>query len=261
MKLLTFALILLGTLGSMAEDMRVYLRQTQSLVQRGQHQQALERMIWFHENAVRQDPSMYATRLTTALDAWKRLADFYKPAHQALVSTRDRAEARVLSRGGSRQLFADAVAINRVLEEPERSLQMFRTLHLDRPRLARQYWPLARDVVLTHGAPHLAGEYIRDPMAEFESSKKTYQRLAKLGAKRQGANPEILRQRQEQFVVEARQLAEVAVVKGDSEAAIQIQKATLELVDDPALQSLLTSGLPKVPEPLPPAEDPLPPAE
>ena len=256
MKSLTLAFLLLGSLTTFAEDMQAYLRKTQSLAQHSQHQQALERMIWFHGNALREDPTIYSTRLSVALGGWARLASFYAPAKTALVRTRDRDEIQIVERGGSRQQFADLVAIDRALGKPEHSLEVFNKLHTAHPKRAEQYWPLIRDLALEEGELILASTYITDVMSEFEPLRKNYERRLKSSSKPPGTKSAMQLAREERFVAETRPLIELAVSIGDAEDAIQIQKQALELVEDPKQKMILTAGLPEISAPLPPAEDP-----
>jgi hypothetical protein len=256
MKIQALALLLLVSIPAQAENMRVYLNQTQTLVQRGQHQKALDRMIWFHENALKQDPSMYSMRLTVALDSWKHLAGFYPPAKTALVAIRDRGETQLVERGGSRLLFQDVVAINLALDKPERSLEAFRKIHQKNPKQARKFWDLVKEQALAEREFEMAKEYLTDVKSEFEEAKKTYERNAKIATRRSGSGEEALRQHQEVFVARTRPLIEMATTNGDPVTAAQIQQSALDLIDEPSLRTFLTDGLPEVPETLPPAEDP-----
>ncbi|MEP4079799.1 hypothetical protein [Haloferula sp.] len=256
MKALAICILLLASLSATAEDMRAYRRETQTLVQRGQYREALERMVWFHHHALEQDPTVYGTRLTTALDAWKRLASYYGPAKQALTRTRDRSEERLLERGGSRQIFNDLVAINRALGEAGKSLEIFQKLHDDHPQAALRYWNLIKDDVLVQMDVDLADEYVTDPMIEFVKIKKSHERSAKLAANRPNSDPEILRHHQELFVTKSRTLAGVAAKRDDSDTTVEIQQTALNQIDEPALRSIITDGLPELPSSLPPAADP-----
>ena len=58
---------------------------------------ALAKQLWFHKNAVRYNRSLSAVRTSFALGYWRRLADSYPPALDALKRTREEAWSATVS--------------------------------------------------------------------------------------------------------------------------------------------------------------------
>ena len=60
--------------------MSEYLDYARKLHDEGRHQEALERYVWFHDNALDHAPSMYGVRLSFALSDWENLGKvFHQP--------------------------------------------------------------------------------------------------------------------------------------------------------------------------------------
>ena len=65
-----------------ANDMQVYLNETQELVRQQRYAEALERFLWFHDHALEHNPGMAGVRLSFALSYWKNLGDVYPPRNK-----------------------------------------------------------------------------------------------------------------------------------------------------------------------------------
>jgi len=131
-----------------AEDMQKYLKDTRTLVQEGKYQEALDRFLWFHDHALEHQPSMYAVRLSYALEDWKRLGDLYPPALIAMKKTRDDKSGIIAEGKGNRNLFVDVTALNKILCDNNKTVELFRKLDQDQPELAKQCWNTAeKDVI------------------------------------------------------------------------------------------------------------------
>ena len=126
--------------GQETTDMQAYLNQTRERVREGRYQEALERMLWFHHNALTYMPSMAGVRLSFALADWKRLADEYKPALDSMIATRSESERQFFRNPGDRRHFLDVRAFNRVLGEEHRTLEIFDRLATEHPEAAKVQW-------------------------------------------------------------------------------------------------------------------------
>ena len=98
-------------------DMALYLEQTRVLVSNGEYSQALERMIWYHDNALKHDSGHSGVRLSFALVNWIQLGEKYPKAITSLKSIRDRKTQHILSGTTELKLFRDVFAINNYLED------------------------------------------------------------------------------------------------------------------------------------------------
>ena len=145
MKILIILFILQIPLSVYAEDMQQYLKDTQTMVLRGMHKEALERYIWFHDHALEHDAKMDEVRLSSALESWKSLGNIYPPAKLALEETRDRKTDQILKGEGNVRLFHDVVALNRTLDEKNKTTVLFETLDRENPALAQHCWDIAKE--------------------------------------------------------------------------------------------------------------------
>lgn len=157
-------------------DLQAYLGATHEMTEQGKYAEALARYIWFHEHAREHDPSMSGVRLSFALCGWRRLADEYPPALEALVETRDRAVAKVRAGTGNWEVFNDLQSLNRHLDDDALTVELFEYLHENQPALADRVWTTARSEVIASGNYELAWEYIGNPMHELAAIRRSYER-------------------------------------------------------------------------------------
>lgn len=129
----------------------------------GQHQEALEDFVWFHEYALQHDRAYYGVRLSFALGNWRDLADVYPPAMEALESVRSRAAASLRAGHGTRELFHDFESINRELKKVRETYELFRELWTGQPELAQQYRDLAVEAIVDAGDFELASKCLPHP--------------------------------------------------------------------------------------------------
>src|SRR5258705_11073209 len=87
-------------------------REARNLDKMGAYAEALEKHLWFHENALVHDPSLYGVRLSFALRHWVKLGDLYPPARAALESVRDVKTIALREGSLDRELFQDVASIN-----------------------------------------------------------------------------------------------------------------------------------------------------
>jgi len=93
------------------------LREARELAERGAYGGALTKYLWFHENALQHDPSLYGVRRSYALREWAQLGDVFPPARAMLESVRDK-KATALREGLlDRELFRDVASIDETLSQ------------------------------------------------------------------------------------------------------------------------------------------------
>ena len=230
--------VLAASLPAYAEDMQKYLRDTQALVKEGEHKEALNRFMWFHDHALEHQPSMYGVRLSFALSYWKQLGDVYPPALTALENTRD-TKANLLSQGkGNRNLFHDVMALNRTLNENTKTVELFRTLDKDHPDLAKQCWGIAKSTVIKAKAYDIARKYIGNPVREWGKVKEMYDRNKDCyGGNNFGEHFKAFNENN--FVEETTLLIDVALALNDAKAAKDIQAKALAILDDHRLNDAI----------------------
>jgi hypothetical protein len=129
----------------------------------GQYQQALDDLIWFHENALLHDRAYYGVRLSFALGYWRELADVYPPAMEALQTMQSRTVTTLRAGAGNRDLFNDFVSINRELGKTRETYDLFRALWAAQPDLAKECRHLAVDAVVEARDFELASKCLPHP--------------------------------------------------------------------------------------------------
>jgi hypothetical protein len=129
----------------------------------GRYQEALDDLIWFHENALQHDRAYYGVRLSFALGHWKDLADVYPPAMDALEAVRSTAVSSLRAGSGNRDLFHDLMSINRELGKGHETYVLFRDLSTKQPELAKECRHLAVDAIVEAGDYDLASKCLPHP--------------------------------------------------------------------------------------------------
>lgn len=128
----------------------------------GRYAEALADFVWFHDNALKHEPSMYGVRLSFALGDWVDLCSMYPPALKKLKSVRDK-KMQAISRGkGNWDLFHDITSINEYLEEEQLTCDLFQHLDQANPELAKRCASLAFDALVRCGAYEIAHRYFPD---------------------------------------------------------------------------------------------------
>lgn len=167
MKIILFAFFMAISSPCIADDMQQYLTDTQDLVSMEEYEEALERTIWFHNNALKHERSMYGVRLSYALMYWKDLGDKYPPALKALKDLRDKNTKEILADSDDKEIFHDVIAINSTLEESDKTIALFKQLDANRPQYAKSVWHFVKDEVVEHQDYELIKKYMGDIFIEY----------------------------------------------------------------------------------------------
>ena len=135
----------------------------------GRYPDALEKHVWFHENALKYSPAMYGVRLSFALSYWVQLGGKYPPALAKLREIRDTTGSefrssveRSQSTENVRRQFNDFESINWELGEGPKTTEMFTWLDLNHPDAAAAVFDMAEPVLIQSKEYKLAGKYL-DP--------------------------------------------------------------------------------------------------
>lgn len=152
----------------------------------GRYEDALQKQLWFHKEAVRIQPSLAGVRGSFALAYWAHLAAKYPPAMEALKKVRAEAEQDVRAGRDAPRAFGDVAAINNELDDPLATVSLFLSIEKSDAALARKLYPSAEDSLLDAKYYAVAGRYV-DPAAEMKRLSDTYRQMAK----RPPASPQI----------------------------------------------------------------------
>ncbi len=219
--------------------MQDYRNKTQDLVEKGKYEEALKCTIWFHHHALEHDYAMRGVRLSYALSDWRRLGEIYPPAAEALKKTRDEKEKKLREGMGNRDLFSDAVALNRTMEEQMKSVALFEFISEEDSAKAREYWHSASDVILEQGRYDIAQKFITDFEADFLIKKELYQLKADHYQKPKPGWESFQKFNNTQFINHVRRLIELALAINDRDVTISIRESALEVIDDERLKCLI----------------------
>ena len=96
-----------------------------TLAREGKHAEALEEYLWCFDHGLEHGPSYVGVRLSFLLRSIVDLGSVHPPALEALEGRRDERSEDILQGSGSVQQVRDVAAINRVLGESDRTLELF----------------------------------------------------------------------------------------------------------------------------------------
>jgi len=239
MRFLLALLLVVMSAAARADDMQQYLQDTQAMIQAGQHKEALERCLWFHEHAVEHDPGMSAVRLSFALSYWQNLGKVYPPARVAMIEVRDNVTKQVAAHPEKFALFQEAAALNRTLDENAKTVELFQLLDQTHPDSARLDWIVAKDAVIAAKRYDLAKKYIGTPLEAFNRIKEMYDYNVKLYDNPQLKKADLKKYNDNRLVTESLQLIEVLLALGDPKGAAETQAKALAIHDDVRLRAAI----------------------
>jgi hypothetical protein len=140
-------------------------KKAQEAARDGRHEEALQEHIWFHNNALDEQPALYGVRLSYALSDWVDLGKTYPPALLALKEIRDAKTAKLQRGEGNRALFHDVESINEWLKETGLTYQLFLHMLKASPEMAKECVSLAMPSIVHARDFALARTFIDDPEA------------------------------------------------------------------------------------------------
>ncbi len=111
----------------------------------GRYDAALEKTLWYWDNAVKIQPSLSAVRRSFLLSDWLALGESYPPALEKLKAIRDDLEDRILADDQVRVRaddFADFAVINQTLRQDVRTTEVFKKIEERSPQDAERlrFW-------------------------------------------------------------------------------------------------------------------------
>lgn len=112
-----------------AQYVETVLADARSFASQGMYEEALQKHIWYHENALKYAETAASFRLTFALNSWVLLGEKYPKAKEALAKIRDGALTKLKADPKDDALFAEVEAINFALKD----MKAARDLYYERP--------------------------------------------------------------------------------------------------------------------------------
>lgn len=221
------------------------LQTARDAVLNGAYELALENYIWFHHNALSEQPSFYGVRLSYALDEWLLLAEQYPPALTALLLIRDQKVSRLLAGECDYELFNDVATINEYLKQETATYELFKSIDNVAPDFAVECAATARPALLVCGDYALAKKFIPAPQTNIEHYIAKFKRGLDYAAK---AKDEQFRQlgldaTEHLFAHDTNMLLSIFRNTQDEVMAIQLRDLALQAITDSTTRSRISSLL------------------
>jgi serine/threonine protein kinase len=159
-----------GTTSGGTPDLQRILDTARDLVQEGSYEDALQRYLWYDENARKIDKS--ASLISVTID-WVELGRRYPKAKQALLAIRDAGVREFSEDRGYSELFQKVSYINSQYQDEEATYALFKKIRETDPALARQCYSYAQDLLIAHGDY----EYCLSCLGDLEDRYATIERL------------------------------------------------------------------------------------
>jgi tetratricopeptide (TPR) repeat protein len=229
------------------------LREAKFDVSAKRYEDALAKLVWFHENALKYDRGLAAVRLSYALSYWRDLGRAYPPAMTKLKAFRDQALDNVTKRNDVQAAFREFDAINAYLGEDARTKAVFVSLDAQDPAVAKEVFEIAQAALIKAKEYKLCGKYLEAEQA-FSRATENFRDFRQRGSDED--NPLVrgsLRRFAEQtFSNESATLVALLVVNGRRSDAQRIADEAKKDWDDTSLHAALEKALDgQVPDPWP----------
>ncbi len=205
------------------------------------YKEALDKHLWFHDNALQYQPALQGVRLSFALNDWLELAKVYPPALAAMQDQARQAEGRILANDITRfEDFHDVVAINRTLNQVQKSIELFKQIDATQPRDARQMLVYIRQSLLEANEYQLVRKHI-DPRESLRMSFVQYDSLNGISSNSQYAQryADLAEQSLNQDVGN---LVALLSVLGEHELAAEIRNSALKKSSNDSLEATLKAA-------------------
>ena len=225
-------------------DAAARLHRAQSAAMEGRHEEALREYIWFHNHALRHQPSLYGVRLSFALWYWMELAKAYPKARRELERIRARKSAVLRNGKGTRDMFHDVTAINRHLRRPRDTYRLFRKLQSTRPRLASRCATLAMPAIVLSRDFELARRYLPRPDRRVaQLAKRLNKAIASL--KPRTSRAPAREAYVHNYCEDVRMLVSVLRGVGERDRAAEIRSSALGLLNSRSVREAVAAALAK----------------
>lgn len=213
-------------------DVKQALDDAERFTREGNYEQALERHIWYHENALKYAPSQYGVRLSFALSDWVELGKSYPKALDALRHTRDEALATYRRDPTDSLNFGEVMSIDFALDDLQSAKSLF---YEGRKNGVNQSLLPQVDRIVAAGELTWASDAIGDPSRKLEEIRSQREMLASTLRDHPDNAIDLNNMYSKQI---AGLVKTVAKVKG-LPAALDLQKKALKILDSPEIRNAL----------------------
>lgn len=216
------------------------LNEAQALRVQGKYEEALQKHLWFHENALKSNPAMSGVRLSFALSYWVELGEMYPKAREALIAIRDKNVKTISEGGGTFELFHDVSSINGYLEQRPSTVELFKRLQQKQPDLAKLCYQVAEPDLVKSREYQVCGRFLPDPLESLERMKEM--RAMNLKLADQGL-PDLKNYADTSFVERACRIIEILVGANRKPEAEKFREKALAVHDDPSIRQAVEKAI------------------
>ena len=208
MKKTTFLLIAIFLLLSSCskDDPDRVLQRAGNNFEKGRYEQALQDHIWFHDNALKYEPSLYGVRLSYALADWIRLSEKYPAALEKLKEIRDNKTEQIKNGKGSFHLFHDVESINDHLNRSSKTVELYKDLIKIDFNLAKECYRVAKEPLIDHGEFEICNRFVPNPLSSLTSMKEGLTVNIRIYKEKDWAGQEHLEWAIDDYLIEAEQI-------------------------------------------------------
>lgn len=199
----------------------------------GKYEQALERHVWYHQNALAYAPAHLGVRLSFALLYWVDLGKVYPEALLKLEEARDHALAIFRKAPSDERMFSEAMSLNLALDDWTSSKALF--YEGAKHGVAGNDLASKVDHILELGDIEWARDVIGDPFESLREARKFYEMSCIACSDDAEELESMVRMYSKEMV---RLVRSVASVHG-MDMARQVQAKVLEFLNNPTVRGAL----------------------
>ncbi|MGL1956344.1 MAG: hypothetical protein OCD00_03355 [Colwellia sp.] len=223
-------------------DLRKLRSNASKDMQNKNYAMALAKRVWFHQHALEVNEHYSAVRLSYGLMDWAKLGDIYPPAKTLLRYTANHAKYALMANPKDSTLLHEYISINEVLKRTDQSINLFKWLDTNHPKIASRNFYYFKDVLTKHELFSLYNKHLR-PNVDYSQMASNYVRAIDTSKREvygdKNKSQEMLARDTKYFIYNVSRLVTILVINERmDEAKIIVKKAMLELTSDEFTLSL-----------------------
>jgi hypothetical protein len=213
------------------EDVERALRDARRFRDEGKFAHALERHVWYHENALKYLPEHFGVRLSFALSDWAELGDVYPAAIDALRIARDNSMVAYRKKPSDPAKFAEAMSMNFALDDLQSAKAMF---YQGRKLGITQSLRLNLARIMAAGEIEWARDVVDDPCDALDELNR-YRKLSAEATDR----PELGAIADKIFAGQVVNILNAIAATDGMPAAVEVQKKALQMLESRLIRTAL----------------------
>ena len=207
----------------------------------GNFENALEKFLWFHQNALRYDPDLSAVRVSFAMGYWMELAQRYPRALDTMCRIRDETEETFRRDNSDYRSFSDLAALNRELKEPTRTVELFLGAGASNPAVAKGLYHVAQPYLIAAGRLHDCAPFLT-PTSTLKNAITLYQSSMRADERRSTSEYPTPRFAERRFIEKIGTLVALLAVNGREEDACAVIDGALAVLNEEEFRRILDSA-------------------